>query len=207
MSSADDASGTIHREGETTIITLSLPDWVIALRPLVQLVQYPRAWIVAVILGIPLSEALFRLNVLNQSPVELIVEEYLFRQLILPAGVGLFNLMLSIVSGIIGFFEVLASIPIRLVSPLIGAAYAFGLAVFSAIQTINQSFAAGLESFGIAAPVVVPALFVAEVIALVYLGWLLVQTVDLFTLGIIDDVIDIGQAATWPLRRIVGWFR
>lgn len=203
----DSAEATVTNQDGTTFIEISLPDWVLALRPLVQLVQHPQVWLVAAILGISFNEAFVRVRIQGQSPVELIVEDYLFRQLLVPAGAAVFNLGVMLVNAVLGFFELLASVPGRVVAPVVNLFVGIGLILFSLLQALNQMVAAGLEPFGLAAPVVVPALFALEVVIVAYAAWLAIQTVDLLTLGIIDDVIDIGKAATWPFRRLLGVFR
>ncbi|MDZ7701820.1 MAG: hypothetical protein U5J98_06975 [Halobacteriales archaeon] len=87
-SSTDDPRRPQNFQGtftESGNLKITFPAWILKLRQLTLLVDHPTAWILAALLPIGFFEVQARLA-RGESPAELIVEDFIFGQILVPAG-------------------------------------------------------------------------------------------------------------------------
>lgn len=201
---------------DSNSIQIIVPGWLYDLRPLVLLVQNPRAWIVAAILGIPFTEAVFRLS-RGESAAEMIVEDYLYRELLLPFAAGIFNALVNALfqAGFFLFGPDLAvgrpvgivDSPFALSGPIADTLNNLALGLIAAVHGFNLNLAQGLEPLGIAAPTLVTFIWGVQFLGFAYGVYVAVQALDILSLGVTQEVRDVLWALALPIRRLWGVFR
>lgn len=192
--------------------TLTLPSWIFALRPLVALVNQPRAFIVAAIVGIPIGEAAARLAT-GQSAAEIIVEDYIFQQLLLPLGAALFQAGVNLLFGIasllfgpdlaVGRPVGLVDFPFAFSGPIAFAVQGVALELVGAVQAVNLTIASTLAPLGLAAPTFVTFIWVVEAGVFAWGAWILFSSVDIPVVNVKGYVLAVSR----PVRNLLGVFR
>jgi hypothetical protein len=184
---------------------LSAPEWVIRYaKPAVRLFSAPQAWLIYVLSGGWVTYEVAKARVQGgESAIGILIDEYLFQTILLPAGVSLYELLLSAVGGVSTVVfgndqqAGITDIPM-IVGEIIAGPFSelFGGAV-GAVTEFNATVAQSVEPLGLAAPVFVTGLWAFEVFAALWITWTLLEAIP----GV--DVTDIAMSLTAPLRNIL----
>lgn len=206
-------------------VSVPIPGW---LQNLALLAQRPRIWIAAAILPISFFEASCRLTGRStiaapvpcppewdgsESVTELIVEEYLFRSVLLPFAVGLFRggvdilvQLLSILFGPdleIGRPVGLADSPFALSGPVANTLKGLTLGVIGFIHNIILGVSATIAPLGLAAPTFSAFVWFVLVAVFVWGIYILFSTIDFPFI----NVKGFALAVSRPVRNLLGGFR
>lgn len=196
-------------DGGTTLASLGI-SWVTDLRILT---TKPAAWIVAALTAFSIQEAAQKMAN-GESAAELIVEQYLYRQLIRPSAVAIWEAGLATLDSVLTIFfggdhalgvppgsQVgIADLPYVIYQPLTGAVNALADAGVNTVTQVNQGIAAELAFLGIAGPAIVTFFWLIEIGGLIWAIWLLINAVDP---GV---VVPTAKAIARPLRNLMEWF-
>lgn len=215
-SDSDGANATFRDQ----TLTIALPDWVLALRPLagivndlIFIVTRPRVFIVVALTGLS-AETVSRL-LLEKSAVAIIIDDYIFRTVLLPLGIELFVGGLNAIDEFIllslgtdrrvgvapGHQPGLADFPLVVAAPIAQSFLTFGLSVFNAVDVFNRSLARDLEGIGLAAPAFVNLIWAAELTAIGALIWVMLSFIPFFNVrGIMLSLTSLPRKA---LRRLL----
>lgn len=211
----DDGSGKIITLPDGTTF-LSAPRWVFRYAGVAKrFFSRPAAWLIFVLTGgwVTYNEAAARLSATDNplAPVGILVDEYLFQTILLPAAVSLWESMLGTVdtlSVIIfggdralgttpGTTPGIADLPLVVADIIIAPIQAVFGDITGQIASMNASVAAAVEPLGLAAPMIVTGLWTLEIFAGLWLTWTLAEAIP----GI--DVTDIVLSYTAPIRNIL----
>lgn len=184
---------------------LGAPEWVWKYRTrAVRFFSNPAAWIIYVLTGgwVSYSVASDRIQA-GESPISILVDEYLFQTVLLPAALSLWGMLLGAVAavqvviygneqqaGIVDLPTIVGDVVARPFAAFFGG-------IVGGISSFNASVASSVEPLGIAAPIFVTGLWTFEVFAALWLTWTLLEAVP----GI--DVTDIVLSYTAPIRNLI----
>lgn len=213
-SDSDDGGGGFQgiEPDDIEISTKQLPDWVKDLRGLA---TRPTPWIVAALTAISIDKAEERLDE-GESAVELIVEEYILGEIILPiartvldAGVAIIDGTIVVIFGTdrqVGISEGssvgLTDLPFLVVDPFVSAVGGISGGLSGAVRGFNQGIVGSVSQLGIAAPIVTTFLSVTELAVFALLIYSITVSVDIPIIRAIPGL----KAVTRPLRNIIRRF-
>lgn len=184
--------------------------WVTQLRVLT---TRPTAWIVGTLVaGLSVDQAYARMQG-GETAVELIVEQYIYAQLLRPALLSLWDGGLAIIDSIIviilgsdgalgiapGTTTGIADIPYLFLAPIAEVIVVAGTSITGVIGAVNASVADAIVPLGIAATPVVAFFWAAEIAVALWVLWIVINFLD-------PGIIVPGtRAATRPIRNAMGW--
>lgn len=203
------SSDDYDEDAETATLSSLGISWVTELRILT---RRPAAWIVATLTAFSIEDAYRRMND-GESPAELIVEEYLYQQILLPAATSIWDAGLAVLGSVLTVFlgsdhalgvrkgsQIgIADLPYTVYQPLIGSVDAVSTAFVDAVTQINQGMAAELAFMGLAGPAIVTFFWLLELGGLLWLLWVVVNLLDP---GI---VVPTTKAVLRPVRNVLEW--
>lgn len=191
--------GTEQEGGTLTIIfPQELRQLISISDALVFIVKNPTVFVVAALTGFTVDRVAFLLT--QKSPVAILVDDYLFRTVLLPIGAAIFAGGLNAINEFIlllfgtdravgvaqGARPGLVDIPFVLVEPAIQGFLNIGLVVFNTVNVFNQSLAQDLEGVGLAAPLLVNFIWAMELTVIGAAIWFMISFIPVFNVrGII----------------------
>lgn len=132
--------------------------------------------------------------------IRAVIEEIIFRDILLPAGARMLALGLQAVAAITGFFELLGTAFALVLFPLTAAFTNGAVLIINGFNSFNLGVEAALIGAGAAALPYSTGLAVAEIGAVVWLAWIGVRSIDVPFL----DPVGFLTAATRPIRNFLG---
>lgn len=221
-------------EGSRLQYTVTLPGWLQALRPLTgsvtQLlfaVRRPVIWVVAVLLGIPVTsftisqlrnqtgplwtEVVVPLSV--KGPIAVLLDDFLYRTVLLPFGIRVFTAGVNVLTGLVVFLfgpdlavgrpVGLVDSPFALSGPIASTITGTAAVGITALHNVFLGIAVGLEPLGLAAPTVAAFLWAVVTGGFVWAVWTVIRTVDVPLINPVGFVLAVSR----PLRNLLGAFR
>lgn len=192
---------------------ISAPRWVIRYASrATRFFERPAAWLIFVLTGgwVSYETAASRLDG-GENAISILIDEYLFRTVLGPIAVSLWEMMVGAVATLMGFIfgsdgsvgvseggtPGIVDLPLVLADLITGPVLGFTGGIADQIASLNASVAAAVEPLGLAAPVVVTGLWTFEVFAAMWLTWTLMEAIPGF------DLTDILLSVTAPIRNII----
>ncbi|MFW6041964.1 MAG: hypothetical protein ACOC8M_03095 [Guyparkeria sp.] len=198
--------GVVTDDEGNVIQRITLPPWLLSLRPLAGLVDVlvaiatrPRAFVVASIVGISITEAAGRLA-RGESAAAIIVEDYIFEQLLAPAGAFLFAQGRDAVLALGIGFDFFASIPRGVAGLGAGGILEAAGGAATAVESFNRGLVEPVTALGLGAQPAATAIGAVEIAGVAWLLWILVRTIDV---PVVDPVGSLS-AFTRPFRNFIG---
>lgn len=191
-------------------VTVELPGWLQRFRSTaVAISTNPAAWIISILTSLGFYQAQLELE--DHSPLVVLLDFFLFRNVLLPAASALFNSLVSILDTLVIFifgtdYQVgvtpgstigIVDIPVAFAGPIAGGFVSLTGTLTNSIASFNQQVATSLVGAGIAAPALVAGFWVAEIAALAWLTWVILQALT---------VADVIKSATAPIRNFLKLF-
>lgn len=186
-----------------------LPDWVQQIgtrggKLLVQFVTNPRAFVVALLTTGTVTYGVARERLKTESAVEIIVEQYIFRALLLPIAVDVWEAGLSVVAAVLTMFNFIASIPFRIAEVVGLPVQSIGVSLGAEISEFNRSIATDIAQVGLPAPAVVSVVWAVEFGVLAYALWIGLQVFENILSPVLPiEITDTLRVVTQPIRNLI----
>lgn len=194
-----------------------VPDWVWDFGGTAnKIIKSPAAWVISSITALSFDQVLKRHNELDQSWLEILLDYFIFRNFLLPIAEGLWGAGLAIIDAFLlvffggdrsvgvepGSAIGILDVPIVAFWPLVDIASWMGDAAVAVINTLNAQIAGPIANgLGVAAPPVITALWVGEILAAAWVSWTIINSIDI---PAIDEVSGL-KAATRPIRNAIDY--
>lgn len=217
----DTAEVTVSNIAGTWTFEIALPPWLGRLRPLVSevrrilfVVRQPLIFVVAVLLGVQVTDVTIAqfsrqagplwtevaVPLMEKGPVAVILDDFLFRTVLRPVGVGLLNFGFDIVTTILDAGIFLANIPLGAAGLSAQGLAAGAGGIVLSIRSFNLALVEPVTALGVGAQPAATAVGVGQIALVAWLGWIAVRSLDFPFINPLGAIL----AFTRPFRNFFG---